>query len=99
MLLQYVAVKDSAVRCRIDSFNFVEICDGHECVALFLEFRNEHLESFDCWLVACEVVKEEDVSVLDCCHDGVVSFLCSALRYPILASYAADECVRDGLMH
>ena len=99
MLLQYVAVDDSVVRCRSYSFQPVELSDCHECVALFLEFRDEHLESFDSVVVAIEVMQKDYVAVFERVDQNVVSFLCGALRYPVLASYATDECVGYHLMH
>lgn len=85
--------------CRGDTFCLEEFGNGDKGESLLLQLRNQHLEGFDGVVVSCEIVEKDDVSVLDCGDECVVSCLCRNGRYPVFAAYTADECVADGLMH
>ena len=99
MLLKNVAVNHPVVWFGTYPFPLVEFCDCHEGIALFFHLRDEHLEGFHCVVIALEVMQKDDVAVFESVDQNVVSFLCCALRDPVFAAYAADECVPDGLMH
>ena len=98
-VLHYIGIEISAMSFRDYSLLLKELRHRNEGKATPAELRDDVPEGGNGVIISLEVMKEDDIAILNLRHNVIVPHLSSPVWLPVLASDSAYEGVTHSLMH